>query len=189
MREKRSVLVLLAGAVVTTLIWLNSVSRKMEPLKGMARKLDWQRAMGSWYVIGVIPTPFDRNCYQAKETYTQVGDSKNIHVKFEYKIGSFDAPQKTMHQEGVVGGEYSTDWKVRPTFLRGLIKPPFWLPFLVLDADVEDYQYIVVGYPDRKYLWIMSRDTHLTKYDEIVQRAAKEWQYDISKIWKVPHKL
>ncbi|KAA8496484.1 Temperature-induced lipocalin-1 [Porphyridium purpureum] len=160
---------------------------KMEPLKALAEKIDWKRLMGSWYVVGVIPTPFDRNCYNAVETYTQVKETSKMQVTFKQQAGSFDAPVKTMYQDGKVVNEYGTEWKVRPVFAGGWIKFPFWLPYIIIEADTADYSYFVVGYPDRRFLWIMSREPSLANYDEIVKRCATEYNYDVSRIWKVPH--
>lgn len=64
-----------------------------------------------------------------------------------------------------------------------------WLPFLILDCpseDKPDYP-MVIGYPDRSYLWIMSRATNMDEklYGEVVERCKTEWEYDTTKVIKV----
>ena len=49
---------------------------------------------------------------------------------------------------------------------------------------------MVVGVPDRSYVWIMSRKTEMDEnlYNEVVQRCKSEWEYDIEKLVKVEQK-
>jgi apolipoprotein D and lipocalin family protein len=36
----------------------------------MERSMELSKFMGSWYVIANIPTPFEKNAYNAMETYS-----------------------------------------------------------------------------------------------------------------------
>ncbi len=60
------------------------------------------------------------------------------------------------------------------------------MPFLIIDLD-DDYQYTVIGYPSRKYVWIMARESKLSDevYDSILSDLA-EIGYDISQVNKIP---
>ena len=59
------------------------------------------------------------------------------------------------------------------------------MPFLIIDLD-DDYQYTVIGYPSRKYVWIMAREPKLSDevYEGILSNLA-EVGYDISQINKI----
>ena len=37
---------------------------------------------------------------------------------------------------------------------------PFKMPFFIIDLD-KNYKYTVIGVPNRKYVWIMSREPFL----------------------------
>ncbi len=57
----------------------------------------------------------------------------------------------------------------------------------MIDLD-EDYQYTVIGYPSRKFLWIMSRSKNLDKETlRIIYDNLEAQGYDASMIQKVPH--
>jgi apolipoprotein D and lipocalin family protein len=49
-----------------------------------------------------------------------------------------------------------------------LIKANYW----VIDLD-SDYRYAVVGTPDRKYLWVLSREPEMDEvlYGELIEKA------------------
>ena len=59
-------------------------------------------------------------------------------------------------------------------------------PFLIIELD-EDYSYTVIGYPSKKYVWIMARDPQMEekRYNLILDNLSKIG-YDISLIQKVP---
>ena len=46
----------------------------------LAEEIDLPRFMGKWYVIASIPTPFERDAYNAVEFYEYVGDSHGVIV-------------------------------------------------------------------------------------------------------------
>ena len=71
------------------------------------------------------------------------------------------------------------------------LKP--WIPFykapyelIILD---EDYNYMVVGYPDNSFGWIMARETSIKDevYNEILNSLKKDFGYDESFFKKVIH--
>ena len=63
---------------------------------------------------------------------------------------------------------------------------PFKMPFLIIELD-DDYSYTVIGYPSKKYVWIMARDPQIEadRYNLILENLS-EIGYDISLIQKVP---
>ena len=60
------------------------------------------------------------------------------------------------------------------------------MPFLIIELD-KDYSYTVIGYPSKKYVWIMARDPRMEekRYNLILENLS-EIGYDISLIQKVP---
>jgi apolipoprotein D and lipocalin family protein len=47
---------------------------------------------------------------------------------------------------------------------------------------------LVIGMPNRDYLWIMARTPHIEDelYREITKRCADDYQYDLTNLVKVP---
>ncbi len=60
---------------------------------------DLSRFMGKWYVIAAIPTHFEKNAYNAVETYALQPDGR-VHATFDYLKGAFDGPQGSFHSTG-----------------------------------------------------------------------------------------
>jgi apolipoprotein D and lipocalin family protein len=63
---------------------------------------------------------------------------------------------------------------------------PFWGSYWIIGLG-EDYEWAVVGHPNRKYLWILSRSPAIadTLYQEILKLVAGKG-YDLSRIVKTP---
>ena len=165
----------------TGLIKMGSSSSK-PALQAMKRKIDPDTVMGTWYVQGVIPTPFEHNAWNCVENYGWTNKEKQeFKVTFKYKQGKKD---QVMYQDGYVyNKETGAEWRVRPRFFGGMVPLPTWLAFLILDCPSDknpDYP-MVVGVPDRSYVWIMSRKTEMDEnlYNEVVQRCKSEWEYYI----------
>ncbi|MGE5499888.1 MAG: lipocalin family protein, partial [Syntrophothermus sp.] len=56
--------------------------------------------------------------------------------------------------------EPSTNSKLEVSFFSILGIRPFWGDYWIIGLD-KDYQYAVIGSPDRKYGWILSRNPKL----------------------------
>ena len=57
---------------------------------------------------------------------------------------------------------------------------------MIIDL-AEDYRYTVIGVPNRKMLWIMSRTPQMTEADySAVIKKLKKQDYNIDKIKKIP---
>jgi apolipoprotein D and lipocalin family protein len=72
-----------------------------------------------------------------------------------------------------------TNAKLKVTFFW-----PFYGHYWIIGLG-ENYEYAVVGHPDRKYLWVLSRTPEMeeTLYNEILGRI-KQQGYDVSKLMK-----
>ncbi|KAI6682434.1 hypothetical protein NL676_036315 [Syzygium grande] len=84
----------------------------------------------------------------------------------------------------------------QPCSNEAKLKVKFYVPpFLPIIPRIEDYrvlcldaddQYALVCQPSRKYLWILSRQSHMDDdtYNQLVQKA--EEGYDVSNLHKTP---
>ncbi|KAJ8602696.1 hypothetical protein CTAYLR_003781 [Chrysophaeum taylorii] len=154
----------------------------LPPLKTVP--VEVPKMMGTWFVIGVLPTPFEHGAHNAREIYTLRDESSGIvDIDFTFNKGSLGGPLKSLPQTGYNWG--SDKWQVSPLW-------PLKLPYLVIESsdrlDDED-AYFVVGYPSRKYCWVMARKPEMedAKYEGISKRLVETHQYKTPLI-KVRHK-
>lgn len=154
---------------------LMSCSRNYETVP----KVDLDRFMGDWYVIAILPNFIEKNAVNSIESYALNGDG-TIGITYKFRKGSPTGKQKIMHPRAkVFNTETNAEWRVQ--FIR-----PFWAKYLIIDL-AEDYRYTVIGVPNRKWLWIMSRSPELSPddYDGIISRL-KTAGYKTDKIMKIP---
>ena len=111
----------------------------------MDRKVDLQRFMGDWYVIGFIPItlPFfsEEGAHNGVETY-RLTDDGVIETTYTFRDGGFDGPEKRFTPRGWVH-DHDTNAEWRMQFLW-----PFKAAYLIVYVD-QDYQKTIVGVPDR----------------------------------------
>lgn len=165
----------------------NAASNKLPPLQ-LASKVETNKFMGTWFVIGNIPTYFETNASNAVETYSRVENkSHDIDIGFKYNEGEpITGKLKSLPQKGYIQGdnkEESSEWKVSPFW-------PIKMTYPIVEIDPDQYEYTVIGYPSREYLWIMGRKPQMDHktYDMLVERCKTKHGYDVSKIRKVPQK-
>ena len=140
--------------------------------------VDLERFSGDWYVIAVIPTPFEKDAANGIENYS-INEDGTIRVRYTFRKGSPEGEEKVMYQKGwIYNSETNADWRVRPIW-------PLKLPYYVLEL-AEDYSYTVIGTNNYKYLWIMAREPAMneTVYNELVKLMA-ERGYDTDKIQRM----
>lgn len=113
-------------------------------------QLDLPRYMGEWYVIANIPYFGERGNVASKDVYA-LNDRGEVDTTYVYRK-SFDAPSRELHSVGVVQpGSGNAQWVVRF----------FWLiraDYLVLDISPDYSSWVLIGQPDRKLGWILSRN-------------------------------
>jgi len=141
--------------------------------------IDIDRFMGKWYVVGVIPTFAEKDAVNAIEYY-ELNDEGNIDITFTHYKKSPDGDFKEYHPKGFIyDKETNAEWRVQFFW-------PFKFKYLVIDL-AEDYRYTVIGVPNRKYVWIMARETVLSNEDnKKIRNRLTEQGYDISKIVDIP---
>jgi apolipoprotein D and lipocalin family protein len=168
-------------------------SSSVPALKAMATPIPGgaNAVMGYWFVQGVVPTIFETNAYNSLEHYEWLDQpAGKLRVTFKYRSGDYDgvkgkmSSESTVLQDGnVVNVATGAEWRVRPRL--GGCPMPVSLPYIILQADPASH--MVVGYPDRSYLWIMSRMPKMDEelYAGLVKQSVEEWGYDVEKIQRV----
>lgn len=143
--------------------------------------VDLPKFMGDWYVIAAIPTPFEKQAYNAIEHYDLNADG-TVATTFTYNKGSFDGKVKSYHPKGfVVPNTGNALWGMQ--FIWP-IKSEYRIAYLD-----KQYSKVIIARNARDYVWIMARtptisDTEYTELSNIVVMLG----YDISKLRKIPQR-
>ena len=134
-------------------------------------KVDLNRFAGKWYSLYSIPTMFDKGSRETTTYYTLNKDGY-YNVVTTYKKD--DSPEVKSVTSKIFPGEGG---QMKAQFIWP-IKVDYW----VIDL-ADDYSYVVVGHPDHKFLFIMSRKPCLPKkqYDEIIAKC-RAMGYDTDKL-------
>lgn len=152
---------------------------QQHPPLALADPVDIPRFMGDWYVIAVIPTPFEREAYNAIESY-RYADAGYVDTRFTYNKGDFDGPEKTLKAKGYVReGSNGAVWGMQFVW-------PFRADYRVMYLS-EDYSVTIIGRQARDYLWIMARTPSLPE-DQLASllEFCEEQGYDLSALRLVP---
>ena len=137
--------------------------------------VDLEKFMGDWYVIANIPTFLEKDATNSIESY-KLNSKNEVETTFSFYKGSPNGEKKEYFPKGfIVNKNSNAEWKMQ--FLW-----PFKMTSLIIDL-AEDYSYTVIGVPNKKYVWIMSREPYLNDktYRDILDNL-KDIGYNLSKI-------
>lgn len=134
-------------------------------------QIDLGRYAGKWYEIAAFPMYFQRNCIaDTTAEYTLRPDGElTVDNRCRTENGRDQASGRAW------AGEQ-----------QGQLKVSFFWPFRsdywVIGLD-PDYRWAVVGNPNRKYLWILSRTPQLPAAELArARQAASEQGYDLGQL-------
>ena len=142
--------------------------------------VDLARYAGKWYEVARLPNRFQRDCASdTSATYTLRPDGK---ITVLNQCRQTDGRMKSARGTARLAGGKEPNSKLRVTFFW-----PFYGNYWIIDLE-PDYRWAVVGEPDRKYLWILSREPQLDEalYNQIVERARNQG-YDLSPLLRTSH--
>jgi apolipoprotein D and lipocalin family protein len=125
-------------------------------------KVELDKYLGKWYEIARLPAGFQNGCNQTTATYS-LRDNGNISVLNEcIKNGKYKKAKGTAK---VV--DKQTGAKLKVTFFW-----PFYGDYWIIKLGAN-YEYAVVGTPNRKYLWILCRTPKIEQklYVELTEFA------------------
>ena len=119
------------------------------PPLAVVPSVDLSRYTGTWYEIAKYPNRFQRGCVGATAEYTLAPDGKRVEVVNRCREIDTGKERSVRGKARVV--DPATNAKLSVTFFW-----PFSGDYWILAVGAE-YEYAVVGTPDRKYLWILAR--------------------------------
>jgi apolipoprotein D and lipocalin family protein len=160
--------------------------RGREPLR-VVPSVDFSRYAGLWYEVARLPNRFEKQCASdVTAEYTPREDGRirvvNSCRKQDGRVTKAEGVARPADRKGP-----NSRLKVRfaPAFLSFL--PAVWGDYQILEL-APDYGHAVVGSPDRKYLWILSRTPRM---DEATYRrltgAAAAQGFDVSRMLRTKH--
>lgn len=141
-------------------------------------KINFKNFQGKWYSLTSIPTALDKNWRKTVEKYTLKEKYFDVFTTY-YKIGK---PEEKSVKSKLFFYDGGLDGEMKAQFLW-----PFKIGYRVIELP-EDYSYVVIGHPEKKYLFIMSRKPSMDKklMSSIVERC-KQAGYDVSKLVSQEH--
>ncbi len=144
-------------------------------------EVNLERYMGKWYEIARLPMWFQRGCVESWATYTLAGkETVSVHNECITDRGKSKSAVGTAQVVDKVSGSklevVFDNWFSRlfPSFAKG----KYW----IFHVD-PDYLHAIVGHPNRKYLWILSRSPQMddATYSRLV-RIAQELRFDTERL-------
>ena len=141
-------------------------------------KVDLARYVGKWYEIAAFPMFFQRQC---------IGDTT---AEYAFRPDGDIVVVNRCRTERGFDEAVGTAWAV-PGTGNSQLKVSFFWPFRadywVIGLD-DEYQWAVVGNPNRKYLWVLSRTPQLPRdqLDKALQAAASEG-FDLTQLKYTAH--
>ncbi len=137
--------------------------------------VDLTRYVGKWHQIAFFPTRFQGSCtIDTTATYGVMDDGR---------VSVFNECKKPSGKTKSISGsakivDRDSNAKLKVKFFWFAPAGDYW----IIDLG-QNYEYAVVGSPDRKYLWILSRTPQITNslYQDLVKRASSQY-FDVNNL-------
>jgi apolipoprotein D and lipocalin family protein len=144
--------------------------------------VDLQRYAGRWYEVARFPNRFQKACQGAATAEYELLADGGIRV-----VNTCSAADgRTVRAEGRarLADKHGPTSKLKVRFAPGFLSflPMVWGDYWILDLT-DDYTAALVGTPDRKYLWVLSRTPELDEatYQRMIATATAQG-FDVSRL-------
>jgi apolipoprotein D and lipocalin family protein len=173
------------GLILLPVLALSKANDSDTKLVQVVPSVDLSRYTGKWHEIARLPNRFQKDCSgEVTATYSLLGEGQLKVVNECRKNGRIERAEGKARLAAKDGPSSKLEVRFAPSWLS-------WLPFVWGDYWVielaSDYSYSVVGTPDRKYLWILSRAPQMDEetYKRLIEKA-KAQGFDVAKLMKTP---
>ncbi len=141
--------------------------------------VELKRYLGKWYEIAHLPARFQEGCTNTTATYT-LSEDGSISVLNECRRSG--KVKKAKGKAKVV--DKNSGAKLKVTFFW-----PFYGDYWIINLG-KDYDYAVVGTPNRRYLWILSRTPQMDDglFSHLIE-SVKSKGFDVNNLIKTSHNL
>jgi apolipoprotein D and lipocalin family protein len=125
-----------------------------QPVEAVASD-DLERYTGTWYEQAHLPLFFQRNCVANTTASYTLREDGRIDVVNQCDDARGRRTEARAIARKVDGSTSKLEVRFAPAFLSFL--PAVWGDYWIIGLDPE-YRWAIVGSPDRKYLWFLTRD-------------------------------
>ncbi len=156
---------------------INGQDKKSENAVKTVSHVDLNKYVGLWYEIAKIPNSFQKRCKYGTTALYKLRSDGDIDVT----NSCYDENGERVIANGLAKvADKTTHAKLEVSFVRIFGIYIFWGDYWIIGLG-KDYEYAVVGTPNRKYGWILSRTPQLSKdkLDEVFN-ILKSNKYDIN---------
>ena len=138
--------------------------------------VDPDQYMGTWYEIASFPLGPQEGCTGTSATYTLL-DNGRVEVFNQCFLDSLDGKEKSITGKAWIVDE-DTNARLKVEFFW-----PFAADYWIIGLD-EDYEWALVGHPEREYLWILSRTPQMEDdtYNLLLDELEGPLGYDLSRL-------
>lgn len=159
---------LLVVALAAGLVGCSTTSHHPLPT---VNQVDLKRYAGQWYEVARLPVPYQKADEGAKAEYTLQRDG-TVRV-VNTAIAPHGRNRSIQGRAEAVPGSNNARLRVKFEGLAGLVPTPEEGNYWIMALDRNRYRYAMVGTPDRKALWLLSRQPRLDPpvQKELVDRA------------------
>ncbi len=140
--------------------------------------VELEKYLGKWYEIAHLPFRFEDGCTDITATYSL---SKNGNVSVLNECLRDGKLKQAKGKAKIV--DKNTGAKLKVSFFW-----PFSADYWIIGLGKE-YDYAVVGTPNRKYLWILNRTPQMDDklFSQLIE-SAKSKGLDLNRLIKTSHK-
>ena len=140
--------------------------------------VELEKYLGKWYEIAHLPAKFQEGCDETTATYTLLKDGSISVLNQSIKDGKM---KQARGKAKVV--DKNSNAKLKVTFFW-----PFYGDYWIIKLG-NNYDYSVVGTPNRKYLWILSRTPQMDDklYSQLIEYT-KSNGFEVNKLIKTLQK-
>jgi apolipoprotein D and lipocalin family protein len=139
--------------IILTLFFFSITLFSQQPDPKTVDYVDLTKYTGLWYEIARIPNRFQKHCVKGTTAEYSLKENGEILV-----INSCtDNDNEVDVAEGVAKVvDKKSNARLEVSFVSFFGWRPFWGDYWIIGLD-ENYQWAVIGHPERKYGWILSR--------------------------------
>lgn len=175
--ERLALLVAVWSVVITGALGAQERTGPVRPIGA----LDLERYAGRWHEVARLPNRFQSRCV-GNVTATYEAQGEGLRVVNECATADGGSIRAEGRARRADPSEPASRLKVRfaPALLSFL--PIVWADYWVLDLT-DDYGAALVGTPDRRFLWVLSRQPELdpATYERLVDTAARQG-FDVTRL-------
>ncbi len=156
--------------------------------------IDLQRYQGVWHQIALYPNKFQKSCASNTRAEYKAEDGGTVQVTNACRTSDGKAMQVVGQARPLRNVALIDKGQLAPPQLQVRFAPAWlsWLPMVWGDYWViqiaPDYRYVVVGEPQREFLWVLARETQLSASDwGAIEARLKEQGYDPARLVREKH--